>query len=126
VTPEAQRRLAKAGRFLGQSKGLSVNEVPEAIIHLSYYAMLHAAASVLVERQGHAPKTHGAIIGQFSQLIRNDGEEARFLGRAFNRAEDTRLAADYSDDVTPTAEEAAEAREVAGVFVAYCRSMLAQ
>jgi len=88
--------------------------------------MLHAAASVLIERQGRAPKTHGAIIGQFSQLIRNDGEEARSLGRAFNRAEDARLAVDYSDDVIPTAEEAAEAKEVAGAFVAYCRSMIAQ
>lgn len=125
MTPESERRLAKAGRFLGQAERLSVNEAPEAVIHLSYYAMLHAAASVLVERQGRAPKTHGTIIGQFSQLIRNDGEEARSLGRAFNRAEDARLAADYWDDIIPTAEEASEAREIAVTFVAYCRSMLA-
>ena len=101
-----------------------MREAPEAVIHLSCYAMLHAAASVLVERQGRAPKTHGAIIGQFSQLIRNHSEEARSLGRAFNRAEDTRLAADYSDDIILTAEEASEAREVAGAFVIFCRSML--
>lgn len=126
MTPEAERRLAKARRFLEQSKGLSVKEVPEAVIHLAYYAMLHAAASLLVEREGRAPKTHGAIIGQFSQLIRNDGEEARFLGRAFNRAEDARLAADYSDDIIPTAEEAAEAREVADAFVAYCQARITQ
>jgi len=52
------------------------DKAPEAIIYLSYYAMLHAAAAVLIERIGRAPKTHGAIIGQFSNLTKADGGKA--------------------------------------------------
>jgi hypothetical protein len=31
---------------------------------------------VLIERIGRAPKTHGAIIGQFSNLTKADGGKA--------------------------------------------------
>jgi len=36
VTPEAERRLAKAARFLAQAARLSADEVPEAIIHFLF------------------------------------------------------------------------------------------
>jgi uncharacterized protein (UPF0332 family) len=72
--------------------------------------MLHAAAAVLVERIGRAPKTHGAIIGQFSNLTKADGEGGRSLSRSFNHAQNIRLAADYGDE-NATASEAAETRE---------------
>jgi uncharacterized protein (UPF0332 family) len=67
VKVEAARRLAKAERFLAQAMQLVAGESPEATIHLSYYAMLHAAAAVLIERESRAPKTHGAIIGKFAE-----------------------------------------------------------
>lgn len=121
---EVVRRLAKAERFLAQAMQLSARESPEATIHLSYYAMLHAAAAVLIERQGRAPKTHGAIIGKFAESTRNDGAEARSLGRAFNRAEDARVLADYADDAVPDAADALQTREAAIAFVCYCRSLL--
>lgn len=121
---EAARRLAKAERFLAQAMQLVAGESPEATIHLSYYAMLHAAAAILIEREGRAPKTHGAIIGKFAESTRNDGAEARSLGRAFNRAEDARVLSDYADDVIPDAVDALQTREAAIAFVRYCRSLL--
>lgn len=121
---EAARRMAKAERFLAQASSLSSDEAPEAIIHLSYYAMLHAAAAALIHRHGRAPKSHGTIIGQFAQLTRNDGDKVSSLGRAFNRAEDMRLASDYADHVVPSAADASEVHDTARAIVAYCRSLL--
>jgi uncharacterized protein (UPF0332 family) len=60
VKPETARRLAKAERFLEQAMKQSPDNAPEATIHLAYYAMLHAAAAVLIERAGEAPKSHGS------------------------------------------------------------------
>ena len=124
MKPEVARRLAKADRFLGQISKLSPDETPEAIIHLAYYAMLHAAVAVLLTRRGRAPKTHSSIIGQFSQLMQTEGTKGQTMGRAFNQTEDRRIASDYADHVTPSAEDASRTRTRATDFVAYCRSML--
>jgi uncharacterized protein (UPF0332 family) len=123
VKAEAARRLARAERFLAQAEEFPADKAPEAIIHLSYYAMLHAAAAVLVERSGRAPKTHGAIIGQFANVTKADEREGRALSRSFNHAQNIRLASDYGDE-NSTTSEAAETREAARAFVAFCRTLL--
>jgi uncharacterized protein (UPF0332 family) len=97
---------------------------PEGVVHLSYYAMFHSAAAILLERKGSAPKTHSATIGQFGELARAAGAEAERLGRLFNRAEDKRLIADYSDTPAVAGEDAAAMREDAIEFVALCRRWL--
>jgi uncharacterized protein (UPF0332 family) len=58
VTPEVEERLTKAKRFLAEAEMLSPGVAPEAVIHVAYYAMLHAATAVIVARQGRAPKTN--------------------------------------------------------------------
>lgn len=125
MTPEAAKRYAKALRFLDQAEGHSPEEAPESTIHVPYYAMMHAAAAVLLDRTGEVPKSHSGVIGQFSRLIPNDDERGRLFGRAFNNAEQLRLFSDYDDSAVPTADEAAELRTQAAEFVAYCRSLLA-
>jgi len=125
MTPEAAKRYAKALRFLDQAERHSPEEAPESTIHVSYYAMMHAAAAVLLDRTGEVPKSHSGVIGQFSRLIPNGDERGRLFGRAFNNAEQLRLFSDYDDSAVPTAEEAAELRTQAADFVAYCRSLLA-
>ena len=114
---------AKAELSLEQANRMSPEDLPEPTIHAAYYAMLHAASAVLLDRTGSAPKTHSSTIGQFSQLIRGD-EHGQRLARQFNLAERLRLTADYDDRTRPTVEEAAEVRKIAGEFVAYCRSLL--
>jgi uncharacterized protein (UPF0332 family) len=123
VKPEAARRLGRAERFLAQAEEVAADKAPEAIIHLSYYAMLHAAAAVLVERIGRAPKTHGTIIGQFSNLTRTDEGLGRSSSRTFNHAQNIRLASDYGDE-NATASEAVETRDAARAFITYCRTLL--
>jgi uncharacterized protein (UPF0332 family) len=123
VKSEAARRLGRAERFLAQAEEYPAENAPEAVIHLSYYAMLHAAAAVLIERVGRSPKTHGAVVGEFSKLTRNEGEHARALSRSFNHAQNLRVASDYGDD-DPATSEAVDAREAARAFLAYCRSLL--
>jgi uncharacterized protein (UPF0332 family) len=123
VKPEAALRIGRAERFLVQAEEYQAERAPEATIHLAYYAMLHAAAAVLVERLGRAPKTHGAIIGQFSNLTVADGDRGRSLSRRFNKAQNIRLASDYGDE-NPTASEAIETRDAARAFITYCRTLL--
>lgn len=123
MNPHAATRLAKAERFLAQLKLQSPVTAPDACIHLAYYAMLHAACAVLLERTGDAPKTHSGTIGQFSRLVLADAERGRKYGRAFNEAEKLRLVSDYQD-TPPTATEAADLQSTAHDFVAYCRSVL--
>ena len=124
MTPHAASRFEKANRFLAQLAHVSPDLAPEASIHLAYYAMVHAAAAVLLDRTGNAPKTHSALIGQFSKLILDDAQHGRKFGRSFNQAEKLRYLADYEDKSTPTVAEAAELRTLAIDFVAYCRSLL--
>lgn len=124
MTPHAANRLEKASRFLAQMELQSPENAPEATIHLAYYAMLHAASAVLLERTGDAPKTHSATIGQFSQLVIGDAERGRKYGRALNEAEKLRLVSDYQDRVIPTVMEAADLKAKATDFVTYCRSLL--
>jgi uncharacterized protein (UPF0332 family) len=123
VTPHAANRWAKAELSLEHANRMSPEELLEPMIHATYYAMLHAATAVLLDRMGTAPKTHSSTIGQFSQLVRDDDAGKR-LAREFNLAERLRLTADYDDRVRPTVEEAVNLRRTAIAFVAYCRSLL--
>ncbi len=123
MKPESARRLAKAERFLRQATLLDEKVMAEATIHCSYYAMFHAAAAVLLERTGKAPKTHGAMVGQFSGIARTAGKDAELLARRFNRAGSRRLASDY-DDVPAEEDDAASLRNSAVDFLALCRRLL--
>lgn len=117
-------RLHKAERLLAQAQAIDVDEAPEAVAHLAYYAMFHAAAAVLLSNQRALPKTHRGLIGEFGRLARDASPEASAHGRALNRAEDLRLLADYGASVGDLDETAAAARDDAKRFVAYCRSWI--
>jgi uncharacterized protein (UPF0332 family) len=108
---------------LAQLKSVSSTEAPAAAIHLAYYAMLHAASAVLIDRLGEAPKTHAGTIGRFSQTVMGS-DEGKHFGRALSKAEQLRMVSDYDDGAVPTAAEAERTRKTAIEFVAYCRSLL--
>jgi hypothetical protein len=65
-----------------------------------------------------------AVISQFSQLIKDENHYVRSLGRAFNRAQEIRLRADYFYGDDPDAKDALEVRKSAIEFVAYCEILL--
>ena len=52
MTPEASRHLDKAKEFAAKARRRGANEVPEAVIHLAYFAMHHAAIAALIASQG--------------------------------------------------------------------------
>ena len=55
--------MAKARRLLIQAQGLDPSEVPESVVHLSYYAMFHAATAVLLRHRASVAMTHTGLIG---------------------------------------------------------------
>jgi len=120
VKQEAADHRAKAERMLRQAESLAADQAPEAVIHLAYYAMFHAATAVLLEA-GTAPAlTHGGLIGGFGRLMRDRGETARLQGRVLNRAEDQRLQADYGVSLPDLADAAGGLLRDARTFVAFC------
>ena len=123
MTPHAANRLAKADSFLKQMMAVPIDAAPAASIHLAYYAMLHAAAAVLLDRGGEVPKTHAGTIGQFSYLVQ-DTEAGRAFGRALSKAEKLRPMSDYDDQAAPAGEDASNLRTMATDFVAYCHTLL--
>lgn len=122
MTESHVEHLAKAERLLRQAQALNAADAPESVVHLSYYAMFHAATAVLLRHRDKAALTHAGLIGAFGQFAKNRGENARQHGRALNRAEDLRLQADYGVSYRDLAEASAKIREEARAFIDFCES----
>lgn len=120
MSEEAAGHLGKAERLLAQAAALEAAQAPEAVIHLSYYAMFHAATAFLLKSGERSVLTHGGLIGSFGRLMRERGEEARAQGRLLNRAENLRLASDYGVTHADLPQRAAELLDEARVFVSFC------
>ncbi len=120
MSVEAKRHLEKAERLLRQATALDPEDAPEALVHLSYYAMFHAATAVLIAHRDEAAKTHVGLIGSFGRLVKDRGETARRHGRALNQAEDLRLQADYGVAHADLAEAAEDLARDAAAFVDFC------
>ncbi len=69
-----------------------------ASVNRSYYAMFYAARAALQDKGVDIPKTHSALIGQFSSYFVKTGVLARQLGRDFNKIEEQRRYVDYIAD----------------------------
>jgi uncharacterized protein (UPF0332 family) len=114
-------RLLKARRLLSQAQSLDAADAPEAVAHLAYYAMFHAATAVLLRNRQAVPKTHRGLIGTFGRMARDWGGDASAHGKALNRAEDLRLLADYGAAASDLGETAAAVLADAERFVAFCQ-----
>ena len=93
-----QAELRKAWRALKTAK---VNcEVGDgaASVNRSYYAMYYAAKAMLLSVDADIPKTHSALIGEFSRRFVVDGPLVKQLGRNFNKIEEQRRYVDYIAD----------------------------
>ena len=126
MTESHVEHLAKAERLLRQAQNLVMAEAPESVIHLSYYAMFHAATAVLLKHRDKATLTHSGLIGAFGQFAKGRGESARQHGRALNRAEDLRLQSDYGVSYRDLAEASAKVREEARAFIDFCESVVGE
>jgi len=125
LTEEVRLRIVKARTLLAQARRLDPNRDAEGVIHLSYYAMYHAAVAVLLARSRTVPTRHSSVIGRFGLLAKKLGDEAREAGRTINRAFDLRLLADYDVAAQDLGEDARIIRGKATRFLKTCERLTA-
>ncbi len=124
MSGDHDEHLAKARRLLHQAQALDVKDAPEGIVHLSYYAMFHAATAVLIKHRDGPSRTHVGLIGAFGRFVKERGETARQHGRALNRAEDLRLQADYGISYQDLSEAAESILKDARAFAVFCERIV--
>lgn len=123
MTPE--HWLTKARRALASARVLLTSDDAEGACNRAYYAMHDAARAALAHGAPDEtfPKSHSGLIAAFSQQWVKTGRVPIDLGRAFNRAADLRLLADYaaavidSGTALSTVEWAAEFVDAIGDLV---------
>jgi uncharacterized protein (UPF0332 family) len=105
----AANYLRKAERALDEAKLLMAAKKTEGASNRAYYAMYdaaHAALFAVGREMPDAPiKTHHTLIGEFGKSLVLSGHIDGHFGRAFNRAHDIRLLADYNAE-PPSLEDA--------------------
>lgn len=105
----AANYLRKAERALDEAKLLMAAKKTEGASSRAYYAMYdaaHAALFAVGREMPDAPiKTHHTLIGEFGKSLVLSGHIDGHFGRAFNRAHDIRLLADYNAE-PPSIEDA--------------------
>jgi uncharacterized protein (UPF0332 family) len=119
---KAQRALDEARLLLGAQKA-------EGACNRAYYAMHDAAHAALLAINHEKPdaliKTHHSLIAAFGKELVLGGLIDAGFGRAFNKVQDMRQLADYSDEPPPLTE-AQSAVEQAEAFVAAISAMIAR
>lgn len=94
--------MTKANRALASADKLLQDDDSDGACNRAYYAMFDAARAALIASKAPVPpeiaKTHSGLIAAFSLRLVKPGLFPVELGRAFNRAEDLRLVADYKGD----------------------------
>jgi uncharacterized protein (UPF0332 family) len=94
--------MTKANRALASAHKLLQDDDSDGACNRAYYAMFDAARAALIASKAPVPpeiaKTHSGLIAAFSLHLVKPGLFPVELGRAFNRAEDLRLVADYKGD----------------------------
>jgi uncharacterized protein (UPF0332 family) len=117
----AANYLRKAERALDEAKLLLAATKTEGASNRAYYAMYdaaHAGLHAIGRELSDAPiKTHSGLIAEFGKSLVLSGHIDAHLGRAFNRAHDIRLLADYNAE-PPSIEDAKWLVEQAEALIA--------
>jgi uncharacterized protein (UPF0332 family) len=117
--------MAKAARACESARALPDLDDPDGACNRAYYAMFDAARAALMA-SGVSPdvaKSHSGLIATFGLHLVKTGRVPVELGKAFNRAGEIRLEADYKGDPIPT-DKACEIVERSETFVATMRALL--
>jgi uncharacterized protein (UPF0332 family) len=124
LTDDAALHLAKAKELLRQAQLLDPGETPEPVIHISYYAMFHAAVAVLSVQMATTPTKHRGVILHFNRVTKDMGDDARAAAKALQVAFDRRLLADYGVIAAKLSLDAVETRAAASRFLDLCDRIL--
>ena len=121
--------MQKAQRALDEARLLLGAQMTEGACNRAYYAMHDAAHAALFATGHETPdeliKTHHSLIAAFGKELVLGGLIDAGFGRAFNKVQDVRRLADYSDEPPPLAE-AQSAVEQAETFIAAISAMIAR
>lgn len=117
--------MAKADRACSSARALLDLDDVDGACNRAYYAMFDAArAALLASGAPVAPdvgRTHSGLISAFGSHLVKNGPVSKDMGRLLNRAEETRLVADYNGDSVELSD-AQEMVEQAETFVAAMRA----
>lgn len=105
--------IIKALAKLRDAENIDADVAPGAVVHSAYYAMLHAAHALILEKTELQVHKHGSIIGEFGRLLKERDESVKEHGRAINRGQALRDADDYDVTRDADSEEAKALREEA-------------
>jgi uncharacterized protein (UPF0332 family) len=121
--------IARSRRYLATGRVAAGLRDFDSAADRAYYAMYHAAREVLIaidREKTLAIRKHSTLISQFGLLLVQTGLVDAKLGRWLNRAEQTRLRADYGDPGSVAEEEAQELLLNAEAFVDAMEAFLAR
>ena len=120
--------MRKAERALDEARLLLRDKKTEGACSRAYYAMHDAAHAALLATGFETPdaiiKTHHSLIAEFGKRLVLGGQIDAAHGRAFNKAQEIRLLADYSAE-PPSLDDAQRVVGQAVSFVAAVRARLA-
>jgi len=108
--------LERAEEKLGAANLLFENEMFADAISEAYYAMFHAAKSLLALRDIY-PKTHTGVVAQFGLQFVNEGLIEELYAKSLAKAQTRREKADYDIYYEPSKEEAESIVEDAERFL---------
>jgi uncharacterized protein (UPF0332 family) len=113
---EWEKHLERAEEKLSAANLLFENNMFADAISEAYYAMFHAAKSLLALKDIY-PKTHTGVVSQFGLQFVNEGFIEELYGKSFAKAQTKREKADYDIYYEPSEEEAESILEDAENFL---------
>ena len=108
--------MERAEEKLGAANLLFENELFADAISEAYYAMFHAAKSLLALRDIY-PRTHAGVVSQFGLQFVNEGLIEELYAKSLAKAQTRREKADYDIYYEPSKEEAESIVEDAEMFL---------
>lgn len=120
---EAVAAIEEASDFLDEARSLEKAGFPGPSLRSAYYAMYHAALSLL-HLEDTDPRTHRGVINEFTRLFVKDGSFPEERAGDLSRLLSERLKSDYETGLSISRETAHWAVERAGTFVAEVREAL--
>ena len=114
---EWEKHLERAEEKLSSANLLFENNMFVDAISEAYYAMFHAAKSLLALKDIY-PKTHTGVVAQFGLQFVNEGLIEELYAKSFAKAQTKREIADYDIYYEPSKEEAESIAEDAERFLA--------
>ncbi|MBD0336832.1 MAG: HEPN domain-containing protein [Cyanobacteria bacterium Co-bin13] len=116
MTPEQQALLDKARRSLEAAQKLMQQEFYDFAVSRAYYAMFYVAEALL-NHEGLAFSSHGAVIGAFGQHFAKPGKVPAEFHRYLIDAQAQRTQADYDAQPDISQEDAETLVSQAQAFI---------